>query len=457
MMMAMIAIDWGTLASKSVVDGFIMSGNINHYKDHNINKNNNYHTKRTYQNYLHHNPTSFTYTSRIKSLQPIRSPQFSQSSSSSSSSSLFLATNTNNNEFNNNNNNMEDDSSSSSTIKKNNNNVETSRREVFEKAAGIALALTILDTTTSTMTNNVKAASAITTTLTADNEMISATSPSSNKATSQPRIIVMTGANSGIGYEACKRIMKQQQEGDDTQPKTTIVLACRTYEKAKDTMERLLNENNNNNNNIQFIPAECNLASLKSIQQFAKTYFTKPTTEDTSYPSHIDVLALNAGIARNINSEECIRTDDGYELTIGTNHFGHFYLTYLLLPFLQQKDKSNMNQKKIVITASSVHDPDSPGGSQGEKATLGTLNGLIKQGVNCEMIDGNPFNADKAYKDSKVCIRFLCVLFRVNIFQYKLNDCIMKVVCVLYPSHSAQFTLLSWIYVFVFFCFFCGL
>jgi len=53
-------------------------------------------------------------------------------------------------------------------------------------------------------------------------------------------------------------------------------------------------------------------------------------------------------------------------------------------------------------TASGVHDPDSPGGAQGEKATLGDLLGLIRDGRNFEMVDGNSFNADKAYKDSKV-------------------------------------------------------
>jgi protochlorophyllide reductase len=61
---------------------------------------------------------------------------------------------------------------------------------------------------------------------------------------------------------------------------------------------------------------------------------------------------------------------------------------------------------RIVVTASSVHDPESPGGAQGVPATLGTLDGLRLQGKNCDMLDGNPFNADKAYKDSKVCTHY---------------------------------------------------
>lgn len=58
---------------------------------------------------------------------------------------------------------------------------------------------------------------------------------------------------------------------------------------------------------------------------------------------------------------------------------------------------------QIVVTASSVHDPESPGGSRGVPATLGDLRGLAELGKNCEMIDGGDFNADKAYKDSKLC------------------------------------------------------
>ena len=84
-------------------------------------------------------------------------------------------------------------------------------------------------------------------------------------------------------------------------------------------------------------------------------------------------------------------------LLVGTNHFGHFYLTQLLLPLLEP------TAGKIVVTASGVHDPQSPGGAQGVPATLGNLQGLEQLGKECEMLDGGAFNADKAYKDSKLC------------------------------------------------------
>lgn len=56
------------------------------------------------------------------------------------------------------------------------------------------------------------------------------------------------------------------------------------------------------------------------------------------------------------------------------------------------------------IKTFSVHDPESPGGAQGSKATLGDLSGLekmVSEGVPFDMIDGGDYDADKAYKDSK--------------------------------------------------------
>lgn len=192
----------------------------------------------------------------------------------------------------------------------------------------------------------------------------------------EPKTIVLTGGNSGIGYEATKRLAAEGH---------TIILPCRTMKKSLDTVDSLSSLGGN------LIAAECDLASIQSIKSFAK-----------DLPSllggkKIDVLGLNAGLARDTSAKDCARTADGFELTVGTNHFGHFSLNKLLLPMM------NGNDGKIVVTASGVHDPDSPGGAQGEKATLGDLLGLERDGKNCEMVDGQAFNADKAYKDSKLC------------------------------------------------------
>jgi len=206
---------------------------------------------------------------------------------------------------------------------------------------------------------------------------------------SKLRTIVMTGCNSGIGFDAAKRMAEKGH---------TIIMACRTLEKATDAATRIKDELQQQT--INLIPKECDLADLKSIQSFAKDL------NDNTTIGSIDTLCLNAGLSRNTSAKDVLRTKQGFELTIGTNHLGHFYLTQLLLPLLEKKDEGGNTSSRIVVTASGVHDPDSPGGAQGSKATLGTLSGLekaVRDGIPFDMIDGEEFDADKAYKDSKLC------------------------------------------------------
>ena len=198
------------------------------------------------------------------------------------------------------------------------------------------------------------------------------------------RTIVLTGANSGIGYDAACRLASRGHK---------IILACRTAAKANDTVDRIkadLADSGSKVDDSALIPLECDLASLRSIDAFAKN--VKAALGD----GDIDSLCLNAGLARNTAATDVLRTADSFELTVGTNHFGHFHLNSLLLPKVKRNGR-------IIVTASGVHDPDSPGGAQGEKATLGALVGLERDGVRFEMVDGAPFNPDKAYKDSKLC------------------------------------------------------
>jgi protochlorophyllide reductase len=138
------------------------------------------------------------------------------------------------------------------------------------------------------------------------------------------KTIVITGANSGIGFEAAKKLAADGH---------TIVLACRSLEKATGAAERIKATAIASSS---LIPAECDLASLNSIRKFASEIGNM----------NIDVLCLNAGLSMNTNDKEINRTEDGFELTVGINHLGHFYLSDLLLP------KINKQSGRIVVTAS---------------------------------------------------------------------------------------------------------
>ena len=181
------------------------------------------------------------------------------------------------------------------------------------------------------------------------------------------RKIVITGANSGVGLEGAKLLAAAGHE---------VTCACRTLAKAEAAAAACGGGAK---------AAVCDLADLASVKAFAGTV------------DEVDTLVLNAGLALNTKDTVASRTKDGFELTIGTNHLGHMALYELL----EAKLAKAPGQPRLVVTASPVHDPKSGGGDVGSKATLGDLKGLGS--VTFDMVDGGAFDADKAYKDSKLC------------------------------------------------------
>lgn len=199
--------------------------------------------------------------------------------------------------------------------------------------------------------------------------------------------VVLTGANSGIGLDAA---IKMAAGG------YTVHLVCRNLDKAKAAkaeVEKAVAALGGDYEPV-VVPMACDLSSLESVRDFAKQWKLLGKT--------LDVLVLNAGVAlsttEKFSGPAVPRTQDGFELTVGTNHLAHFLLVNLLLPELERAPGA----PRLVVTASQVHDPASAGGSQGSKATLGDLKGLAAGGA-WEMVDGGLWDGDKAYKDSKLC------------------------------------------------------
>lgn len=120
------------------------------------------------------------------------------------------------------------------------------------------------------------------------------------------RVAVVTGANSGIGYQAARMLAELGAE---------TVLACRSAERGQAALERLRGAVPQ----AQVSLAALDLADLGSVRAFAETA-----------PDRIDLLVNNAGVM----ALPFRTTADGFEMQFGTNHLGHFALTCLLLPRL---------------------------------------------------------------------------------------------------------------------------
>ncbi len=149
--------------------------------------------------------------------------------------------------------------------------------------------------------------------------------------------IAITGTNSGIGQSAARQLLEQGHE---------IIHACRDEAAARDAAARAGGG----------AAYACDLADLGSVRAFAGALARERP--------ELDVLCLNAGVSPSRKAEAPARTRDGFEATIGVNHLGHFCLAALLRPTLAA------NAGRLVVTASGVHDPASPGGLvQGDAAT----------------------------------------------------------------------------------------
>ena len=194
------------------------------------------------------------------------------------------------------------------------------------------------------------------------------------------KTILITGGSSGIGYQAVVKMLNQGNK---------VIAPCRDVNRANETLEKLkIDTYIDIELDKQIKLPVLDLSSFKSIELFLH----KINLEEII----IDTLILNAGL-QYTGSKKPKWSSDGFELTFAVNHLANQYLIQGLLQLLYQSCFP-----RIIITSSEVHNPKSPGGKIGETANLGDLKGL-RSGKCFEMIDGGQFNADKAYKDSKLC------------------------------------------------------
>jgi NAD(P)-dependent dehydrogenase (short-subunit alcohol dehydrogenase family) len=146
---------------------------------------------------------------------------------------------------------------------------------------------------------------------------------------SSNKTFIITGGNTGLGYECAKNIGKDNKNNQ-------IVIACRNATKAKEAVNSLIKETGNDN----IISLELDLSSLESVRDFVTQFL------DSKLPP-LYAIVCNAGLQIVSKAQY---TKNGFELTFGVNHLGHFLLVNRLL-------ENMLDTGRIVFVSSGTHDP----------------------------------------------------------------------------------------------------
>jgi len=142
----------------------------------------------------------------------------------------------------------------------------------------------------------------------------------------QGRLIIITGATSGIGYEAALALAGAGAE---------VVLTGRSDAKGEAALRNIRLRYPNALMRYMHL----DLSSLDSVKKFSENF--------ASTHSHLDLLINNAGV---MMPPRRYLTSDGFELQFGTNYLSHFALTARLLPLLMQATRPH-----VVTVSSGAH------------------------------------------------------------------------------------------------------
>lgn len=193
----------------------------------------------------------------------------------------------------------------------------------------------------------------------------------------QKPTVVITGTSSGVGLYGAKALAKRGWH---------VVLACRDLEKAAKAAQSVGIPQDS------YTLIHIDLGSLASVRRFVENFRARELS--------LDALVCNAAIYMPLIKAP-LRSPEGYELTVTTNHLGHFLLCNLML---EDMKKSSYRDRRMVILGTVTHNPDELGGKIPPRPDLGNFEGFeagFKDPIT--MIDGKQFEPVKAYKDSKVC------------------------------------------------------
>jgi len=143
------------------------------------------------------------------------------------------------------------------------------------------------------------------------------------------KVIIVTGGNTGIGYESIKVLLQRNAK---------VYMASRSEEKARAAIANLKEITGRE---AIFLPLD--LADLASVRKSVEDFKTRE--------SALHILFDNAGV---MTPPVDLITKDGYDLQFGTNVIGHFLFTKGLIPLLAEGAKTSSDGRSRVAISSSV-------------------------------------------------------------------------------------------------------
>jgi protochlorophyllide reductase len=197
--------------------------------------------------------------------------------------------------------------------------------------------------------------------------------------TSSAPTVIVTGASSGVGLYAAKSLAERGW---------FVIMACRDLDKAAKAAAALAIPQ------ASIALMHIDLGVQASVRKFVDDFHA------TGRPLH--ALVNNAAVYLP-RLKEPQRSPEGFEVSVATNHFGHFLLSLLLMPDLQ---KASNPAPRLITLGTVTANAEEFGGKVPipAPADLGELQGLEAGFLApVAMIDGKPFKPGKAYKDSKLC------------------------------------------------------
>jgi len=147
----------------------------------------------------------------------------------------------------------------------------------------------------------------------------------------QDKVIIITGANTGLGFEAAKHFARINA--------AKIILAVRNMKKGNEARDKIQAETGFNN----IVVRELDLSSFDSVKSFVDGI--------QKSEERLDILISNAAVANGVRNV----TKDGWEESIQVNHLSNMLLLTLMVPLLRKTAKQFQVEPRIVVVSSEVH------------------------------------------------------------------------------------------------------